>query len=151
MQRPFWKRSDDEETRACTFSPRFGARACVRSKAMRRCNNRRRARSRDQPAWMDKASAPGTTSHYAKASGSRIRRSREDRSNIGGFYIADQEARRTRAPCRRILKATRRRTATMGDRQLLQGLSRHRRDRPRRIAPARGDLDAIARIADKAS
>jgi predicted metalloendopeptidase len=101
---------------------------------------------------MDKAVAPGDD-FFGYANGSWVRNSQipEDRSSIGGFYIADQEReRQTRELLTAILGS---RPADGSNEALIANyynafLDTEAIDRAG-MAPARADLDSIAAIADK--
>ena len=102
-------------------------------------------------AWMDKSIVPGDD-FFSYANGSWVKNTPipEDRSNIGGFYIADQEReRQTRELIDGLLKAN----PTSGNDALIANyyrayLNTDAIDRAG-MAPAKADLDAIAAIADK--
>jgi putative endopeptidase len=104
------------------------------------------------PASMDKAVAPGDD-FFAYANGSWVRNTQipEDRSSIGGFYIADQEReRQTRELLTGILGS---KPAAGTNEALIANyynafLNTEAIDRAG-MAPAKADLDAIAAIADK--
>jgi putative endopeptidase len=103
-------------------------------------------------ASMDKAVAPGED-FFAFANGSWVRNTPipEDRSSIGGFYIADQEReRQTRELLSGILGS---KPAAGSNEALIANyynafLDTDAIDRAG-MTPARADLDAIAAIADK--
>jgi predicted metalloendopeptidase len=103
-------------------------------------------------ASMDKAAAPGDD-FFAYANGAWIKNTPipEDRSSIGGFYIADQEReRQTRELLTTILGSS---PAAGSSEALIANyynafLDTDAIDRAG-IAPAKADLDAIAAIADK--
>jgi predicted metalloendopeptidase len=104
-----------------------------------------------QTAWMDRSVKPGDD-FYAYADGGWMKSTpiQEDRSNIGGCWIADQERERnTRALFDAILKAN----PTGGNEALIANYYRAYADIAAidraGLAPAKADLDAIARIADK--
>jgi predicted metalloendopeptidase len=104
-----------------------------------------------QTAWMDRSVKPGDD-FYAYADGGWMKSTPipEDRSNIGGGWIADQERERnTRALFDAILKAN----PTGGNEALIANYYRAYADIAAidraGLAPAKADLDAIARIADK--
>ncbi len=103
-------------------------------------------------AAMDKAVAPGDD-FFAYANGSWVRNTPmpEDRSSIGGFYIADQEReRQTRELLTSILgskPAAGSNEARIAD-YYNAFLNTEAIDRAG-MAPAKADLDAIAAIADK--
>src|SRR4051812_11329167 len=102
-------------------------------------------------AWMDKSVVPGDD-FYSYADGAWMKNTPipADRSSIGGFYIADQQReKQTRELFDGILKAN----PTSGTDALIANyykayLNTDAIDRAG-IAPAKADLDAIARIADK--
>ncbi|HYG46569.1 MAG TPA: M13 family metallopeptidase [Allosphingosinicella sp.] len=103
-------------------------------------------------ASMDKAVAPGDD-FFAYANGAWVRNTQipADRSSIGGFYIADQEReRQTRELLNGILGSN----PAAGTSEALIAdyynayLDTDAIDRAG-MAPAKADLDAIARIADK--
>jgi putative endopeptidase len=102
-------------------------------------------------AWMDKAVVPGDD-FFSYANGTWVKTTPipADRSNIGGFYIADQEREKnTRALFDDILKAK----PTSGSDALIANyynayVNTDAIDQAG-LAPAKADLDAIARIADK--
>ncbi|HKX92230.1 MAG TPA: M13 family metallopeptidase [Sphingomicrobium sp.] len=101
--------------------------------------------------WMDTSVAPGDD-FFAYANGNWVKNTPipEDRSNIGGFYIADQQREKNmRALFDEILKAK----PTGGNEALIANYytayaNADAIDRAG-LAPAKADLDAIARIADK--
>ena len=103
-------------------------------------------------ASMDKAVAPGDD-FFAYANGNWVRNTPipEDRSSIGGFYIADREReRQTRELLDNILKS---KPAAGSPEALIANyynafLNTDAIDRAG-MAPAKADLEAIARIADK--
>jgi len=102
-------------------------------------------------AWMDKAVRPGDD-FFSYADGSWVKNTPipADRSNIGGFYIADlQREKNTRELFDGILKAK----PTSGNDALIANyygayVNTDAIDRAG-LAPAKADLDAIARVADK--
>ncbi len=104
------------------------------------------------PAAMDKTAAPGND-FFAYANGDWVKNNPipEDRSSIGGFYIADQEReRQTRELLSSILGSN---PAAGSNEALIANyynafLNTDAIDRAG-MAPARADLDAIAAIADK--
>ena len=92
-----------------------------------------RSRHRPRRGWTSR-SKPGDD-FYAYANGAWVKTTEipADRSSIGGFCIADQvREKNTRELFDDILKANADRRQRRADRQLLQRLSRHRRDRPAR-------------------
>jgi predicted metalloendopeptidase len=103
-------------------------------------------------ASMDKAVPPGDD-FFAYANGSWVRNTPipEDRSSIGGFYIADQERERQ---TRELLSAILGSKPAAGSNEALIAdyynafLNTDAIDRAG-MAPAKADLDAIAAIADK--
>ncbi|HEX8513239.1 MAG TPA: M13 family metallopeptidase, partial [Allosphingosinicella sp.] len=103
-------------------------------------------------ASMDKAVPPGED-FFAYANGSWVRNTQipEDRSSIGGFYIADQERERQ---TRELLSAILGSKPAAGSNEALIAdyynafLNTDAIDRAA-MAPAKADLDAIAAIADK--
>ncbi|HKC04126.1 MAG TPA: M13 family metallopeptidase [Sphingomicrobium sp.] len=102
-------------------------------------------------AWMDKAVVPGDDFYnYADGTWMRTTEIPADRSSIGGFFIADQiREKNTRELFGGILKAN----PTSGNDALIANyynayLNTDAIDRAG-LAPAKADLDAIARIADK--
>jgi putative endopeptidase len=103
-------------------------------------------------ASMDKAAAPGDD-FFAYANGSWVRNTPipDDRSSVGGFYIADQEReRQTRELLSEILGS---KPAAGSNEALIANyynafLDTGAIDRAG-MAPAKADLDAIAAIADK--
>jgi putative endopeptidase len=103
-------------------------------------------------AWMDKSVVPGDD-FYSYADGGWMKTTEipADRSNIGGFFIADQEREKnTRALFDTILQSN---AAADTDQGKIANyykayLNTDAIDRAG-LAPARADLDAIARIADK--
>jgi putative endopeptidase len=103
-------------------------------------------------ASMDRSVAPGDD-FFAFANGNWVRNTPipEDRSSIGGFYIADQERERQ---TRELLKAILDSSPTAGSGEALIAnyynafLNTEAIDRAG-MAPAKADLDAIAAIADK--
>ena len=100
--------------------------------------------------WMDKSVVPGDD-FFAYANGSWVKSTAipADRSSIGGFFIADQQREKnTRELFEAILKAK----PTSGNDALIANyynayVNTDAIDRAG-LAPARADLDAIARIAD---
>src|SRR4051794_9484223 len=100
-------------------------------------------------AWMDKSAVPGDD-FYKYANGNWKTEIPADRSRIGGFWIADQvREKNTRELFDNILKAK----PTSGNDALIANyhnayLNTDAIDKAG-IAPAKADLDAIARIADK--
>ena len=102
-------------------------------------------------AWMDKSVAPGDD-FFSYANGTWVKDTPipADRSNIGGFYIADQEREKnTKELFDGILKAK----PTSGNDALIANyynayVNTDAIDRAG-LAPAKADLDAIAAIADK--
>ena len=103
-------------------------------------------------ASMDKAVAPGDD-FFAYANGNWVKNTRipDDRSSVGGFYIADQEReRQTRELLSSILGS---KPAAGSNEALIANyynafLNTDAIDRAG-MAPAKADLDAIAAIADK--
>ena len=103
------------------------------------------------PAWMDKAVVPGDDFFaYANGTWAKTTEIPADRSSIGGGYIADQlREKNTRELFDGILKAN----PTSGNDALIANYYKAYAntdaiDRAG-LAPAKADLDAIARIADK--
>jgi predicted metalloendopeptidase len=102
-------------------------------------------------AWMDKSVVPGDD-FFSYANGTWVKNTAipPDRSRIGGFFIADQlREKNTRALFDSILKSN----PTSGNDALIANyykayLNTDAIDRAG-LNPAKGDLDAIARIADK--
>jgi predicted metalloendopeptidase len=100
-------------------------------------------------SWMDKSAVPGDD-FYKYANGNWKTEIPPDRSRIGGFWIADQvREKNTRELFDNILKAK----PTSGNDALIANyynayLNTDAIDKAG-IAPAKADLDAIARIADK--
>jgi len=102
-------------------------------------------------AWMDKSVVPGDD-FFSYANGTWVKDTPipADRSNIGGFYIADQEREKnTKELFDAILKAK----PTSGNDALIANyynayVNTDAIDRAG-LAPAKADLDAIAAIADK--
>lgn len=102
-------------------------------------------------SWMDKSAVPGDD-FFSYADGSWVHNTQipADRSRIGGFWIADREREKnTRELFATILKAN----PTSGNDALIANyykayLDTDRIDRAG-LAPAKADLDAVARIADK--
>ena len=102
-------------------------------------------------AWMDKSVVPGDD-FFSYANGTWVKNTPipADRSNIGGFYIADQEREKnTKELFDAILKAK----PTSGNDALIANyynayVNTDAIDRAG-LAPAKADLDAIAAIADK--
>jgi putative endopeptidase len=102
-------------------------------------------------AWMDKSVVPGDD-FYSYADGAWMKNTPipADRSSIGGFYIADQQReKQTRELFDGILKAN----PTSGTDALIANYYKAYAntdaiDRAG-LAPAKADLDGIARIADK--
>jgi predicted metalloendopeptidase len=103
------------------------------------------------PSWMDKSVTPGDD-FFSYADGSWVKSTQipADRSRIGAFWIADQlREKNTRELFDGILKSN----PTSGTDALIANyykayLNTDAIDRAG-IAPAKADLDAIARIADK--
>ena len=104
-----------------------------------------------QTSWMDKSVTPGTD-FFSYANGSWVKDTPipADRSRIGGFWIADQlREKNTRALFDSIIKSK----PTSGNDALIANyynayLNTDAIDRAG-LAPAKADLDAIGRIADK--
>ncbi len=104
-----------------------------------------------ETSWMDKSVKPGDD-FFTYADGSWVKNTQipADRSRIGGFYIADlQREKNSRELFADILKSN----PTGGNEALIANyykayLNTDAIDRAG-LAPAKGDLDAIARIADK--
>jgi predicted metalloendopeptidase len=104
-----------------------------------------------EPSWMDKSVTPGDD-FFSYADGSWVKNTAipADRSRIGGFYIADLEREKnTRELFENILKAN----PSSGPDALIANyykayLNTDAIDRAG-MAPAKADLDGIARIADK--
>jgi putative endopeptidase len=104
------------------------------------------------PASMDTSVPPGDD-FFSYANGNWVKNTPipEDRSTIGGFYIADQERERQ---TRELLDAILKSNAAAGTNEAKIAnyyrayLDTDAIDRAG-LAPAKGDLDAIARIADK--
>jgi putative endopeptidase len=100
-------------------------------------------------SWMDKSAVPGDD-FYKYANGNWKTEIPADRSRIGGFWIADQvREKNTRELFDNILKSK----PTSGNDALIANyynayLNTDAIDKAG-IAPAKADLDAIARIADK--
>ena len=100
-------------------------------------------------SWMDKSAVPGDD-FYKYANGNWKTEIPADRSRIGGFWIADQvREKNTRELFDNIIKAK----PTSGPDALIANyynayLNTDAIDKAG-IAPAKADLDAIARIADK--
>jgi predicted metalloendopeptidase len=102
-------------------------------------------------SWMDKSVVPGDD-FFSYADGTWVKNTAipPDRSRIGGFFIADQlREKNTRALFDSILKSN----PTSGNDALIANyykayLNTDAIDRAG-LNPAKGDLDAIARIADK--
>jgi putative endopeptidase len=103
------------------------------------------------PAWMDKSVKPGDD-FFSYADGSWVKNTAipADRSRIGGFWIADlQREKNTRELFDQILKSN----PTGGNDALIVNyykayLNTDAIDHAG-LAPAKADLDAIARIADR--
>jgi len=103
------------------------------------------------PAWMDKSVVPGDD-FFSYANGTWVKNTQipADRSSIGAFWIADQEREKnTRALFSDILKAN----PSSGTDGMIANyynayLNTDAIDRAG-MAPAKADLDAISRIADK--
>jgi predicted metalloendopeptidase len=99
--------------------------------------------------WMDKTAVPGDDS-YKYANGNWKTEIPADRSRIGGFWLADQiREKNTKELFDNILKAK----PTSGNDALIANyynayLNTDAIDKAG-LAPAKADLDAIARIADK--
>lgn len=104
-----------------------------------------------QPSWMD-TSAKAGDDFFSYADGTWVKNTQipPDRSNIGAFWIADQQREKnTDALFDQILKSN----PTSGNDALIANyykayLNTDAIDRAG-LAPAKADLDAIARIADK--
>ena len=104
-----------------------------------------------QTSWMDKSVTPGTD-FFSYANGSWVKDTPipADRSRIGGFWIADQlREKNTRALFDSIIKSK----PTSGNDALIANyynayLNTDAIDRAG-LAPAKADLDAIGRVADK--
>ena len=100
-------------------------------------------------SWMDKSAVPGDD-FYKYANGNWKTEIPADRSRIGGFWIADQvREKNTRVLFDNILKSK----PTSGNDALIANyynayVNTDAIDRAG-VAPAKADLDAIARIADK--
>jgi len=100
-------------------------------------------------SWMDKSAVPGDD-FYKYANGNWKTEIPADRSRIGGFWIADQvREKNTRVLFDNILKSK----PTSGNEALIANYynayaNTDAIDRAG-IAPAKADLDAIAKIADK--
>lgn len=100
-------------------------------------------------SWMDKAAVPGDD-FYKYANGNWKTEIPADRSRIGGFWIADQvREKNTRELFDNILKSN----PTSGNEALIANyynayLNTDAIDKAG-VAPAKADLDAIAKIADK--
>ena len=103
------------------------------------------------PSWMDKSVAPGDD-FFSYANGSWVKNTAipADRSNIGAFWIADQQREKnTRALFDGILKSN----PTSGTDGMIASyynayLNTDAIDKAG-LAPAKADLDAVNRIADK--
>ena len=103
------------------------------------------------PSWMDKSVVPGDD-FFSYADGSWVKNTPipADRSRIGGFWIADLEREKnTRELFDQILKSN----PTSGNDALIANyynayLNTDAMDRAG-MAPAKADLDAVSRIADK--
>jgi predicted metalloendopeptidase len=103
------------------------------------------------PAWMDKSAVPGND-FFTYADGTWVKNTPipPDRSRIGGFYIADlQREKNTQELFNAILKSN----PTSGTDALIANyynayLNTNAIDQAG-LAPAKADLDAIGRIADK--
>ena len=104
-------------------------------------------------AWMDKSVVPGNDFYnYADGTWMKTTEIPADRSSIGGFFIADQEREKnTRALFEDILKSDAAATTDQGKIANYYNayLGTDAIDRAG-LTPAKADLDAIARIADKA-
>jgi predicted metalloendopeptidase len=104
-----------------------------------------------QTSWMNKSVVPGND-FFSYANGTWVKNTQipADRSRIGGFFIADQlREKNTRALFDQILKSN----PTSGTDALIANyynayFNTDAIDRAG-LAPAKGDLDAINRIADK--
>ncbi len=102
------------------------------------------------PSWMDKSVAPGDD-FFSYADGSWVKNTQipADRSNIGAFWVADQQREKnTRALFDELLKSN----PTSGTDGMIANyynayLNTDAIDRAG-LAPAKADLDAIAHIAD---
>ena len=104
------------------------------------------------PASMDRSVKPGDD-FFTFANGSWVKNTPipEDRSNIGGFYLADQtREKQTRELLDEILKSNPEAGSNEGKIANYYNafLNTEAIDRAG-LAPAKGDLDAIGRIADK--
>jgi len=104
-----------------------------------------------QPSWMDKSVKPGDD-FFAYANGTWVKNTPipPDRSRIGGFFIADQlREKNTRALFDQILKSN----PASGTDALIANYYKAYFDTDAidhaGMAPAKADLDAIGRIADK--
>ena len=104
-----------------------------------------------EPSWMDKSVKPGDD-FFAYANGTWVKNTPipPDRSRIGGFYIADQlREKNTRALFDQILKSN----PTSGADALIANYYKAYFNTDAidhaGMAPAKADLDAIGRIADK--
>jgi predicted metalloendopeptidase len=103
------------------------------------------------PAWMDRSAIPGDD-FFAYANGTWVKNTPipEDRSNIGGFFIADQQREKnTRELFDALIKAN----PSSGNDALIANYYKafantDAIDRAGLI-PAKADIDAIGRIADK--
>ena len=103
------------------------------------------------PAWMDKSAVPGDDFHeYADGTWIKNTPIPADRSSIGAFWIADQQREKnTRELFDQILKAN----PTSGTDGMIANYYKAYAntdaiDRAG-MAPAKADLDAVSRIADK--
>jgi predicted metalloendopeptidase len=103
------------------------------------------------PAWMDKSVVPGDD-FFSYANGTWVKNTQipADRSSIGAFWIADQEREKnTRALFSDILKAN---PSSGTDGMIANYYNAYLNTDPidrAGMAPAKADLDAISRIADK--
>src|SRR3954453_18486567 len=100
-------------------------------------------------SWMDKSAVPGDD-FYKYANGNWKTEIPADRSRIGGFFIADQQREKN---TRQLFDAILKSNPTSGNDALIANyynayVNTDAIDRAG-IAPAKADLDAIARIADK--
>ena len=104
-----------------------------------------------EPSWMDTSVEPGDD-FFEYADGSWVKNTAipADRSRIGGFWIADQvREKNTRALFDNIVKSN----PSSGNDALIANYYKAYADTGAidraGLAPAKGDLDAIGRIADK--
>jgi len=129
----------------------FALAACNTSKSQNAAQQKPGTDIGIQPGWMDKSVLPGND-FFSYANGTWVKNTPlpPDRSRIGGFFIADQlREKNTRALFDQIIKSN----PTSGNDALIANyynayVNTDAIDRAA-VAPAKADLDAIGRIADK--